>query len=112
MVVLRYFDPLNFAQDIRCPSLVGLSRKDPEGRGGATGNRPCDGGAPAGSVRADVVPDKPQRLARGQAWTEFEKRFLDLTLYGLPEAFRRDDASPPSPPPRGQLPAPTSETGA
>ena len=25
-------------------------------------------------------------------WTEFEKRFLDLTLYGLPEAFRRDDA--------------------
>ena len=28
MVVLRYFDPLNFAQDIRCPSLVGLSRKD------------------------------------------------------------------------------------
>ena len=45
-------------------------------------------------------------------WTEFEKCFLDLTLYGLPEAFRRDDASPPSPPPRGQLPAPTSETGA
>ena len=45
-------------------------------------------------------------------WTEFEKRFLDLTLYGLPEAFRRDDASPPSPPRRGQLPAPTSETGA
>ena len=108
MVVLRYFDPLNFAQDIRCPSLVGLSRKDevvpPEPS--------CDGGAPAGSVRADVVPDKPQRLARGEAWTEFEKRFLDLTLYGLPEAFRRDDASPPSPPPRGQLPAPTSETGA
>ena len=28
MVVLRYFDPLNFAQDIRSPSLVGLSRKD------------------------------------------------------------------------------------
>jgi hypothetical protein len=47
-----------------------------------------------------------------RSWTEVEKRFLDLTLYGLPEAFRRDDASPPSPPPRGQLPAPTSETGA
>ena len=62
MVVLRYFDPLNFAQDIRCPSLVGLSRKDevvpPEPS--------CDGGASAGSVRAEVVPDKPQRLARGE----------------------------------------------
>ena len=108
MVVLRYFDPLNFAQD----TLSEPRWSQPEGRGGATGNCPCDGGAPAGSVRADVVPDKPQRLARGEAWTEFEKRFLDLTLYGLPEAFRRDDASPPSPPPRGQLPAPTSETGA
>ena len=107
MVVLRYFDPLNFAQDIRCPSLVGLSRKDE-----VVPPETVDGGASAGSVRADVVPDKPQRLARGEAWTEFEKRSLDLTLYGLPEAFRRDDASPPSPPPRGQLPAPTSETGA
>ena len=96
--------PKNVAE--RC--LVGLSRKDE-----VVGPEPsCDGGAPVGSVRADVVPDKPQRLARGEAWTEFEKRFLDLTLYGLPEAFRRDDASPPSPPPLGQLPAPTSETGA
>ena len=34
MVVLRYFDPLNFAQDIRCPSLVGLSRKDEVGATG------------------------------------------------------------------------------
>jgi hypothetical protein len=59
-----------------------------------------------------MVPDKPQRLARGEVLDGVRERFLDLTLYGLPEAFRRDDASPPSPPPRGQLPAPTSETGA
>ena len=109
MVVLRYFDPLNFVQDIRCPSLVGLSRKDEV--------------VPPETVLAMVAhlrapyelmwfpishSDSPEETS----WTEVEKRFLDLTLYGLPEAFRRDDASPPSPPPRGQLPAPTSETGA
>ena len=38
-------------------------------------------------------PISQQRLARGEACTEFEKRFLDLTLYGLPEAFRRDENS-------------------
>ena len=109
MVVLRYFDPLNFAQDIRCPSLVGLSRKDEVG---ATGNRPCDGGAFAAPYELRWFPISHSDSPEERSWTEFEKRFLDLTLYGLPEAFRRDDASPPSPPPRGQLPAPTSETGA
>jgi cephalosporin-C deacetylase len=109
MVVLRYFDPLNFAQDIRSPSLVALSRKDEV--------------VPSETVLAMVahlrVPyellwfpvshsDSPEE----RHWAQFEKRLLSLTVDGLPDGFGRGNRRSLSFPPPEPLPAPRPGTGA
>jgi cephalosporin-C deacetylase len=109
MVVLRYFDPLNFADDIGCPTLVALSHEDNV--------------VPPETVLAMVahlcVPyelmwfpvshsDSPQE----QHWAAFEQRFLDLTVHGVAENFGESDRPRVNLPPREPLPAPMFETGA
>jgi cephalosporin-C deacetylase len=109
MVVLRYFDPLNFAEDVRCPSVVALSRKDEV--------------VPPETVLAMVAhlqvpyelmwfPVSHSDSPKERHWTQFERRLLDLTVNGLPDDFGRSDRVPFSSPPRGPLRAPTSETPA
>ena len=78
MVVLRYFDPLNFAEDVPCRSLVALSRMDDV--------------VPPETVLAMVahlrvpyelmwVPVSHSDSPEERRWVEFEQRFLDLTLH-------------------------------
>jgi len=64
MVVQRYFDPLNFAGLVRCPTLVG-------GRAGRCGGAGADRAGPRSATgraaRADALPGQPRRLPRGAA---------------------------------------------
>jgi cephalosporin-C deacetylase len=84
MVVLRYFDPLNFAGLVRCPTLVGVGL--------------ADAVVPAPTVLAIVAHlAGPHELMRfpvshsenpeERRWKEFERRWLELALGGVPPGF-------------------------
>jgi cephalosporin-C deacetylase len=84
MVVLRYFDPINVAGLVRCPTLVGLGVADDV--------------VPAATVEAIVAHlGGPYELLRfpvshagtpeERRWRAFEARFLELAVEGVPAGF-------------------------
>jgi cephalosporin-C deacetylase-like acetyl esterase len=84
MLVLRYFDAVNFADKINCPVLLALGLKDDV--------------VPAKTVYAIAnhlhVPyeliEFPVSHSDGpeeQQWKQFESYWLELALHGLPEAY-------------------------
>jgi cephalosporin-C deacetylase len=84
MVVLSYFDSMNFAAEIRCPTLVGLGIEDNV--------------VPAPTVYAIVnhlrVPRQVVRLPvshtdlpEEKLWDRFEAYWLRLTVEGIPPNF-------------------------
>jgi cephalosporin-C deacetylase len=84
MVVLSYFDPMNFAVEIRCPTLVGLGLEDNV--------------VPAPTVYAIVnhlsVPHQVVRLPvshtdlpEEKLWDRFEAYWLRLAVEGVPPNF-------------------------
>jgi cephalosporin-C deacetylase len=84
MVVLRYFDPVNFAGLVRCPTLVGVGV--------------ADAVVPTPTVLAIVAHlGGPHELMRfpvshsgspqERRWQAFERRWLRLTLGGVPAGF-------------------------
>ena len=84
MVVLSYFDPMNFAADIRCPTLVGLGLEDevvPAPTVYAIANHL---GGPHEVVRLPVShTDRPEE----KLWDRFEARWLRLAVEGVPPDF-------------------------
>jgi cephalosporin-C deacetylase len=84
MVVLRYFDPLNFVHLVRCPTLVGVGLADQV--------------VPAATVLAIAerlaVPCEVMRFPVShtgaddeRVWRPFVDRLLDLALTGVPPGF-------------------------
>jgi cephalosporin-C deacetylase len=84
MVVLRYFDPVNFAGLVRCPTLVGVGLVDEV--------------VPAPTVLAIAAhlrgPHELMRFpvshagsAEERRWRAFERRWLGLALAGVPSGF-------------------------
>jgi cephalosporin-C deacetylase len=84
MVVLRYFDPVNFAGLVRCPTLVGVGLVDEV--------------VPAPTVLAIAAhlagphellrfPVSHSGSAEERRWEEFERRWLQLALAGAPAGF-------------------------
>jgi cephalosporin-C deacetylase len=84
MVVLSYFDPMNFAADIRCPSLVGLGLEDdvvPAPTVYAIANHL---GGPHEVIRLPVShTERPEE----KLWDRFEARWLRLAVEGVPATF-------------------------
>jgi cephalosporin-C deacetylase len=100
MVVLGYFDPVNFAGRVRCPALVGVGMADEV--------------VPAATVLAVVAHlGGPHELMRfpvshsgspeERRWAAFERRWLRLAIDGVPEGFGAlsGRARPPRAPRRG-----------
>jgi cephalosporin-C deacetylase len=84
MVVLSYFDPMNFAADIRCPTLVGLGLEDdvvPAPTVYAIANHL---GGPHEVIRLPVShTERPEE----KLWDRFEARWLRLAVEGVPPDF-------------------------
>jgi cephalosporin-C deacetylase len=84
MVVLSYFDPMNFAVDVRCPALVGLGLEDnvvPAPTVYAIANHL---GGPHQVVRLPVShTERPEE----KLWERFEAYWLRLAMEGVPPDF-------------------------
>ena len=88
MVVLSYFDTMNFAPDVRCPTLVGVGRADdvvPAPTVYAVANRL---GGPREVVELPVShSDFPQE----KLWEGFEAYWLRLAVEGVPPGFGKSE---------------------
>ena len=84
MVVLRYFDPVNFAGQVVCPTLVGVGLVDqvvPAPTVLAIADRL---GGPHEVLRFPVShSDAPEE----RRWRAFERRWLELARTGVPDGF-------------------------
>jgi cephalosporin-C deacetylase len=84
MVVLRYFDPVNFAGQVVCPTLVGVGLVDrvvPAATVLAIADRL---GGPHEVLRFPVShSDDPDE----NRWQAFERRWLELARTGVPDGF-------------------------
>ncbi len=84
MVVFSYFDPMNFAADIRCPTLVGLGLEDdvvPAPTVYAIANHLA---GPHEVVRLPVShTERPEE----RLWDRFEAYWLRLAVSGIPPDF-------------------------
>jgi cephalosporin-C deacetylase len=86
MVVLRYFDPVNFAGQVVCPTLVGVGLVDevvPAATVLAIADRLS---GPHEVLRFPVSHSGTPEEGR---WRRFERRWLELALGGVPEGFGR-----------------------
>ena len=84
MVVLRYFDPVNFAGQVVCPTLIGVGLVDqvvPAPTVLAIADRL---GGPHEVLRFPVShSDAPEE----RRWRAFERRWLELACTGVPDGF-------------------------
>ncbi|MCM8857994.1 MAG: acetylxylan esterase [Candidatus Thiodiazotropha sp.] len=84
MLVMRYFDPVNFADAVHCPSLVGVGLKDdvvPAKTVYAIANHL------AGPSEIMEFPVSHTDLPEEQLWERFEQYWLTLTLEGIDREF-------------------------
>ena len=90
MVVLSYFDSMNFASEIRCPTLVGLGLEDnvvPAPTVYAIVNHLS---APHRVVR---LPVSHTDLPEEKLWDQFEAYWLRLAIEGVPPNFGENEES-------------------
>lgn len=83
-LVLRYFDSMLFAPDVRCPTLVGLGREDivvPAKTVYAIANHL------AGPHEILEFPVSHTDHPDEQLWDAFDGRCVDLALHGAPPGF-------------------------
>jgi len=84
MVVLSYFDAMNFAAQIRCPTLVGLGLEDPVVPAPTVYAIANHLGGPHEVVRLPVShTERPEE----KLWERFEARWLRLAVEGVPPGF-------------------------
>lgn len=89
MLVLRYFDAMNFAGMVRCPSLVGVGLSDevvPAKTVYAIANHL------AGTHEIMEFPVSHSQKPEEALWTQFEERWLKLALAGVPKDFGRENS--------------------
>ena len=90
MVVLSYFDPMNFAAQVRCPTLVGLGLEDdvvPAPTVYAIANHL---GGPHEVIR---LPVSHTQRPEEKLWDRFEARWLRLAVEGVPPGFGEERES-------------------
>ena len=86
MLVLSYFDPMNFAGEIRCPALVGLGMEDsvvPAPTVYAIADRL------GGPHEIMELPVSHTQRPEEKLWEQFEAYWLRLALEGVPADFGR-----------------------
>ena len=84
MLVLNYFDTVNFADRVTCPTLVGLGLKDdvvPAKTVYAIANHL------AGPHEIMEFPISHSDHADEQLWSRFEAKWMKLAIQGLPQGF-------------------------
>ena len=89
MLVLSYFDPTNFAGDIRCPTLVGLGMEDdvvPAPTVYAIADRL------GGPHEVMELPVSHTERPEEKLWERFEAYWLRLALEGVPADFGKKEA--------------------
>ncbi|QDU61715.1 Cephalosporin-C deacetylase [Planctomycetes bacterium Pan216] len=84
MVVLRYFDPMNFAPLVKCPTLLGVGLEDDV--------VPADTVYPIahhldGPLELMQFPVSHSDRPEEKLWKQFEDRWLGMALSGVPEGF-------------------------
>jgi cephalosporin-C deacetylase len=84
MVVLRYFDPVNFAGLVGCPTLVGMGLVDEVVPAPTVLAVAAHLGGPHELLR---FPVSHAGSAEERRWEEFERRWLQLALGGVPAGF-------------------------
>ncbi len=97
MLVLRYFDTLNFADRVLCPAVVGVGLSDevvPAKTVYAIANHL------AGPHEVIEFPVSHSDHPEEQLWAHFERYWLKLAAEGLPESFghQRVTSAPREPP--------------
>lgn len=86
MLVLRYFDLVNFADRVHCPTLVGLGLEDdavPAKTVFAVANHL------GGPHEIMEFPVSHSNRPEERLWDQFEKRWLQLAMEGVPSNFGR-----------------------
>jgi cephalosporin-C deacetylase len=86
MVVLRYFDPVNFAGQVVCPTLIGVGLVDPVVPAPTVLAIADRLGGPCEVLRFPVSHSDAPEEGR---WRRFERRWLELARSGVPEGFGR-----------------------
>ncbi|MCU7942322.1 MAG: acetylxylan esterase [Candidatus Thiodiazotropha sp. (ex Cardiolucina cf. quadrata)] len=84
MLVMRYFDPVNFADGVHCPALIGLGLKDdvvPAKTVYAIANHLV------GKKEIMEFPVSHTDLPEERLWERFEQYWLTLTIEGISEDF-------------------------
>ncbi|MET0108298.1 MAG: acetylxylan esterase [Candidatus Thiodiazotropha sp.] len=84
MLVMRYFDPVNFADSVHCPALIGLGLKDdvvPAKTVYAIANHLV------GKKEIMEFPVSHTDLPEERLWDRFEHYWLTLTVEGISEDF-------------------------
>jgi len=87
MLVLRYFDAVNFADSIECPTLVGLGLHDevvPAKTVYGIANHL------AGPHQVMEFPVSHSDHPDEQQWSRFEETWIGLALMGVPASFGQD----------------------
>jgi len=84
MVVLRYFDPMNFAEWVRCPTLVGLGMVDEVVPPQTVLAIAAHLGGPHEVMSFPVShSERPEE----RLWEAFERRWITLASTGIPVGF-------------------------
>ncbi len=84
MVVLRYFDPMHFAELVRCPTLVGVGLADEVVPAPTVLAIAAHLGGPHELMR---FPVSHSGSPEERHWQAFERRWLELALGGVPPEF-------------------------
>jgi cephalosporin-C deacetylase len=84
MVVLRYFDPMHFAELVRCPTLVGVGLVDEVVPAPTVLAITAHLGGPRELMR---FPVSHSGSPEERHWRAFERRWLELALGGVPPEF-------------------------
>lgn len=85
MVVLRYFDPINVAERVRCPTLIGIGERDQVVPPHTVLAIAAHLGGPQEVMRfpsSHTGTDEERRQ-----WEPFERRWIELALSGVPDGF-------------------------
>ena len=84
MLVLRYFDPVNFAGLVCCPTLVGVGLVDEVVPAATVLAIAAHLGGPYELMR---FPVSHSGAPQERCWRAFERRWLELARTGVPEGF-------------------------
>ena len=84
MVVLRYFDPMHFAELVRCPTLVGVGLVDEAVPAPTVEAIAAHLGGPHEVMR---FPASHSSSPEERRWQAFERRWIELALGGVPPRF-------------------------